>query len=93
MFSDPDTFRKISAVRSPYTKGEFYTFARLVPDEDNLFSMRDEEKRRELKAKMASAVSTPLRGFLTSSHRARFNSTRAEKWAASRRVSTNTSPG
>jgi len=56
MFSDAETFRKLSAVRSRYIKGPFYELARVVPGEDHLFSMRDEEKRRLLRTKMAPGV-------------------------------------
>src|SRR5262245_38628876 len=49
----------MSAVRSPYTKGEFYEFARVIPGEASLFSMRDEERRKVLKAKLAPGVSYP----------------------------------
>jgi hypothetical protein len=57
LVSDAEAFRRISAVRSPYTKGRFYDFGRLVPGQDNLFSMRDEEQRRELRAKLSHGVS------------------------------------
>ncbi|KAL2760390.1 hypothetical protein ACRALDRAFT_2024383 [Sodiomyces alcalophilus JCM 7366] len=57
MFSDGPTLQKIAAVRSKYTKGEWYVVGRTTPGEDHLFSMRDEEKRKYLKSKMGPGYS------------------------------------
>ncbi|KAI8316276.1 hypothetical protein K4K59_000174 [Colletotrichum sp. SAR11_240] len=57
MFSDPDTLKRIAAARSKYTKGEWYAVGRTTPGEDHLFSMRDEEKRKNLKSKMGPGYS------------------------------------
>ncbi|KAJ5016270.1 Cytochrome P450 monooxygenase lolP1 [Colletotrichum sp. SAR 10_99] len=57
MFSDPDTLKRIAAARSRYTKGEWYAVGRTTPGEDHLFSMRDEEKRKNLKSKMGPGYS------------------------------------
>ncbi|TDZ27753.1 Cytochrome P450 monooxygenase lolP1 [Colletotrichum spinosum] len=53
LFGDADTYRRISAVRSDFTKGPWYQLAKVVPDQHSLFSMRDDEQRRELKAKLS----------------------------------------
>ncbi|KAK2777617.1 cytochrome p450 [Colletotrichum kahawae] len=53
LFGDADTYRKISAVRSDFTKGPWYELAKVVPDQHSLFSMRDDEQRKDLKAKLS----------------------------------------
>ncbi|KAJ0338071.1 hypothetical protein KNSL1_012607 [Colletotrichum chrysophilum] len=53
LFGDADTYRKISAVRSDFTKGPWYELAKVVPDQHSLFSMRDDEQRKELRAKLS----------------------------------------
>ncbi|KAF6810739.1 cytochrome p450 [Colletotrichum plurivorum] len=57
MFSDPETLKQIAAVRSAYTKGDWYAVGRTTPGEDHLFSLRDEEKRKQLKSKMGPGYS------------------------------------
>jgi hypothetical protein len=49
----------MSAVRSLYTKGEFYETGRIIPGYDNVVSQRDEVKHKALRAKMAGAVGFP----------------------------------
>ncbi|OHW89593.1 cytochrome p450 [Colletotrichum incanum] len=53
LFADADSYRIISAVRSDFTKGPWYALSKVVPDQDSLFSLRDDEKRKELKAKLS----------------------------------------
>ncbi|KAJ0377152.1 hypothetical protein COL26b_004594 [Colletotrichum chrysophilum] len=53
--TDPDSLRKMSAVRSPYTKGDFYDSGRITPGVDNVVSMRDEEEHKAMRARMAPA--------------------------------------
>ncbi|KAJ5000721.1 Cytochrome P450 monooxygenase lolP1 [Colletotrichum sp. SAR 10_66] len=53
LFGDADTYRRISAVRSDFTKGPWYELAKVVPDQHSLFSMRDDEQRKELRAKLS----------------------------------------
>lgn len=53
--TDPDSLRKMSAVRSPYIKGDFYDSARITPGVDNVVSMRDEEEHKAMRARMAPA--------------------------------------
>ncbi|KAK0621927.1 cytochrome P450 [Bombardia bombarda] len=52
MFSDPETLQRLSAIRSPFTKGPWYEGARAVPGHDHVFSLVDEQKHKERKAKM-----------------------------------------
>ncbi|KAI0517101.1 cytochrome P450 [Xylaria bambusicola] len=53
--TDPDVLRKMSAVRSLYTKGVFYETGRITPEDDNVVSLRNEEAHRALRAKMGTA--------------------------------------
>ncbi|KAK7404120.1 hypothetical protein QQX98_010078 [Neonectria punicea] len=59
--TDPDVLRNMSAVRSEYIKGGFYTSGRIVPGVDNVVSMRDEVKHKAMRAKMAPGASTQER--------------------------------
>lgn len=56
LFGDADTYRRLSGVRSTFTKGPWYAPAKIVPDQDSLFSMRDDALRKELKAKLTPGV-------------------------------------
>ena len=58
--TDPVVLRNMSAVRSTYTKGDFYTSGRIVPNVDNVVSERDEVKHKAMRAKMAPGASHPL---------------------------------
>ncbi|OLN85443.1 Pisatin demethylase 21 [Colletotrichum chlorophyti] len=53
--TDPDSLRKMSAVRSPYTKGDFYDAGRITPGVDNVVSMRHEGEHKAMRARMAPA--------------------------------------
>lgn len=55
--SDPDVLRKMSAVRSPYRKGTFYETGRIIPGENNVVSLRDDDLHKTLRAKLSPAVS------------------------------------
>ncbi|KAH8734711.1 cytochrome P450 [Ilyonectria robusta] len=55
--TDPVVLRNMSAVRSRYTKGDFYSSGRIVPGVDNVVSMRDEAKHKVMRAKMAPVYS------------------------------------
>jgi hypothetical protein len=57
MFSDADTLRQISAVRSKFFHGPWHQATRVSAGEDHLFSMVDDEKRKVLKAKLGPGVS------------------------------------
>jgi len=54
--TDPEAIRRMSAVRSTYTKGVFYETGRIIPGHDNVVSQRDEVKHKALRAKMSGAV-------------------------------------
>ena len=58
--NDPDVVRLLWAVRSPYKKGSFYEAVRFNPERDNIISMRDDAAHAELRAKMASGVSSRI---------------------------------
>ncbi|KAH0562736.1 hypothetical protein GP486_002599 [Trichoglossum hirsutum] len=53
---DPEIFSRINAVRSPYSRSEFYVGARLDPKHDNILSCRDEGRHQRLRVKMAAGV-------------------------------------
>ncbi|KAK3071492.1 hypothetical protein LTR53_008537 [Teratosphaeriaceae sp. CCFEE 6253] len=50
--SDPDLFRRMSAVRSPFTRGYWYTALKLHPDRDNITSYVDEQKHADVRTRM-----------------------------------------
>ena len=54
--NDPALMRKMMAVRSPYTRAEWYDAMRFNPERDSLLSMRDEAEHAKLRAKMAAGV-------------------------------------
>jgi hypothetical protein len=54
---DPVLLRRMSAARSPYTKGAWYNGVKLDPDLNNTISERDEQKHNEMRAKAANGVS------------------------------------
>jgi hypothetical protein len=51
--------RRMSAARSPYTRGEWYDGVKLQPDVNNVISERNEQKHAEIRAKLANGVSIP----------------------------------
>ncbi|KAH8200594.1 hypothetical protein TruAng_005246 [Truncatella angustata] len=53
--TDPEVLRMMSAARSPYTKGVFYETGRIIPGEETVVSLRDENAHRTLRAKMGTA--------------------------------------
>ncbi|WYZ44538.1 hypothetical protein EsH8_VII_000974 [Colletotrichum jinshuiense] len=53
--TDPDSLRKMSAVRSTYTKGDFYDSGRITPGVDNVVSMRNENEHKAMRARMGPA--------------------------------------
>jgi hypothetical protein len=63
--SDPDELRRISGVRSKYTKGPAYDAGRVTEGDPHVASQRDSVKHKALKAKMGTAVSrNPTTSFL-----------------------------
>lgn len=57
--SDPYELRRISGIRSRYTKGPAYEASR-VTDGEHVVSQRDPAKHKALRAKMGPAVSLDL---------------------------------
>jgi hypothetical protein len=57
MTDDCEVLRKMSAVRSPYTKSPWwYESFRWIPNEDSAFTMTNDVAHDERRAKIASAV-------------------------------------
>lgn len=54
--NDSALLRRMMAVRSLYTRGDWYDAMRFDPERDNLLSMRDDELHRKLRNKMAAGV-------------------------------------
>ncbi|TFB02282.1 hypothetical protein CCMA1212_005667 [Trichoderma ghanense] len=54
---DPNVLRRMSAVRSAYTKGKFYASGKIVPGVDNVVSLRDPTKHKEMRALMTPGFS------------------------------------
>ena len=57
---DPVLLRRISAVRSGYTRGAWYDGVKLDPDTHNTISEKDEKRHNEMRAKVANGVSLSL---------------------------------
>jgi hypothetical protein len=55
--NDPNVLRRMSAVRSLYTRSDWYDGARLEPEYDSMISERDEERHNMLRSKAAMGVS------------------------------------
>jgi hypothetical protein len=54
--SSAELVMRMSAVRSPYTKADWYAGSRIPPGQDNIFSQQDEEKHARRRAQMAEGV-------------------------------------
>ncbi|KAL2061574.1 hypothetical protein VTL71DRAFT_6951 [Oculimacula yallundae] len=54
---DPAIIRRMMAVRSPYTRSDWYVGVRFNPDRDNVSSERDEKVHNELRSMMAAGYS------------------------------------
>ena len=72
LYSDSETFSRLVGVRSPYTKGSFYSSVRVPPLTDSVFSITGAEEHKALRAKLAGGVSEPspfpLQHLLSSNH-------------------------
>ena len=55
--SDLEALRKILAVRSGYTKSDWYICARTDPKHDNIVTITDQDLRKERRAKLVHGVS------------------------------------
>ncbi|PSS02083.1 cytochrome P450 [Coniella lustricola] len=51
---DPEVIKRQWAVRSKYTKSDWYDAVRFDPSRDNIISLRDDEQHNALRAKMAA---------------------------------------
>jgi hypothetical protein len=54
---DPDTIRRMNAVRSPYVKGQWYGKTKFSPDRHHLFSETNEARHANLRTRMAQGYS------------------------------------
>jgi cytochrome P450 len=50
---DPELLRRMSAVRSPFTRGPWYAALKLHPERENVVSVRDEHLHNDLRSRMA----------------------------------------
>lgn len=66
MYSDSETFARVVGVRSPYTKGSFYTSVKIPPCTGNVFSETGAEEHKAMRAKLAGGVSVLLCHFFRS---------------------------
>lgn len=55
--SDPDLFRRMSAVRSSFTRGPWYAALKLHPERENITSYVDERKHADIRSRMAPGYS------------------------------------
>ncbi|KAL8870024.1 MAG: hypothetical protein Q9174_003832, partial [Haloplaca sp. 1 TL-2023] len=55
--NDADFLRRMSAIRSPYTKSEWYSGTQFDPGMNHVFSERDEVRHRDLRNRMSSGYS------------------------------------
>lgn len=68
MYSDSETFSRVVGVRSPYTKGSFYSSVKVPPLTDNVFSETGPEEHKAMRAKLAGGVSAPFPFLFNFSH-------------------------
>ncbi|KAF4552638.1 Cytochrome P450-like protein 11 [Elsinoe fawcettii] len=55
--SDPELYKRMNAVRSPYTRAEWYYALRLHPTRDNITSVIDEDVHSSIRSRMAPGYS------------------------------------
>lgn len=55
--SDPELFKRMSAVRSTFTRGPWYAALKLHPERDNITSYVDERKHGDIRNRMAPGYS------------------------------------
>ncbi|KAI4249475.1 MAG: hypothetical protein LQ352_005621, partial [Teloschistes flavicans] len=55
--NDADLLRRMSAIRSPYTKSEWYSGTQFDPHMNHVFSERDEARHRDIRNRMSSGYS------------------------------------
>jgi len=54
---DAELLKRMNAVRSPFTRAEWYTALRLHPTRDNITSITDEALHKDIRSRMAPGVS------------------------------------
>jgi cytochrome P450 len=57
MTTNADLIRRMNAVRSPFTRGEWYSCLKLHPDHENVVSIVDERQHLELRNRMSPGYS------------------------------------
>lgn len=62
--SDPDLVRRMSAVRSAFTRGPWYAALKLHPERENITSYVDERKHADIRSRMAPGYSGKENAFL-----------------------------
>ncbi|KAE9377678.1 pisatin demethylase [Stipitochalara longipes BDJ] len=65
--SDPNILRRMSAIRSPYRRSEWYDGMRLEPEYNHMVSERNEERHLELRTKCAMGYSGKDNAYLEKS--------------------------
>lgn len=55
--TDADLYKKLSAVRGPFVRSEWYAALRLHPERDNITSITDEKLHADIRSRMAPGVS------------------------------------
>ena len=65
--NDADLLRRMSAIRSPYTKSEWYSGTQFDGGMNHVFSERDEARHRDLRNRMASGYSGSENPYLEES--------------------------
>lgn len=55
--TDPELIRRMNAVRSPFSRGPWYSCLKLHPERENVVSLVDERKHSELRNRMAPGYS------------------------------------
>ena len=53
---DAELMKRMNAVRSPFTRAEWYTALRLHPTRDNITSITDEALHTDIRSRMAPGV-------------------------------------
>ena len=57
MTTNPDLIRRMNAVRSPFTRGQWYSCLKLHPEHDNVVSIVDERRHLDLRSRMSPGYS------------------------------------
>lgn len=55
--SDPDLVRRMSAARSTFTRGSWYTCLKLHPDSENVVCYTDEDKHNDMRSRLSHGYS------------------------------------